>query len=671
MSTTTAPVQAPARTPVEHGAYRAWLRTEAGPDWVDRAVDQLGAWLRAKDRRLDIDLSRDGVHQVAGKTLTVRRHHNGGQGAFRFTMVEGVPGSRFTTTATFVTGRAGGWMSLQVANDGRAWVATPRVATNLLLSPGGFTDGGHVVSPDLWHVRTPEDRMALLDLLVSDRRGAVFVAAAGHQDPELAADFARKIEQWTSGARGLAHLVFLDAESAAWLREQVGGALGVAEWSVRTFRPGIDLGSAATLRMHRTMGMRALIETSEPRLRRLFSVFARQLLEEQPEPGELVAWRRTFERLDSREAAEGLRRVAERADANRRRVEQSRSQWAAHMEHLSTLAAQRAADTDPGLVAPPVEPVVDRPAPAAESAELERLRAAHAAAAAERDELAATLRRVQDTLMLADLDEGSLQEVLEAATAKSEDNEAVAAGATRIETLEEQVADLEAKVAEHRDAEWAAREDAVDTQSQVLILDESVRQLSRQIVVMAAGGDPADAAEATQDRPCAEAPGSWQELVDGFGSWEALGVVITADPDTAADLHDIDVDGRCLANTWRGLTALAGYVRAKKDGTHDGGFKTYLQAQHPGYPHYNQDWFATSETANAMTGDRAKERDLPVPTSIHADGVLEMQQHLRIGRIPNLDPRVYIHDDTNGSGVVVVGYIGPHLTTRATAKLNR
>lgn len=661
---TTAPVQAPARTPVEHGAYRAWLRTEAGPDWVDRAVDQLGAWLRAKDRRLDVDLSRDGAHHIAGKTITVRRHHNGGQGAFRFTMVEGVPGSRFTTTATFVTGRTGGWMSLQVANDGRAWVATPRVATNLLLSPGGFTDGGHVVSPDLWHVRSDEDRVALLDLLVSDRRGAVFVAAAGHQDPGLATDFARKIEQWTSGARGLAHLVFLDAESAAWLREQVGGALGVAEWSVRTFRPGIDLASPATLRMHRTMGMRALIDTSEPRLRRLFSVFARQLLEEQPEPAELVAWRRTFERLDSREAAEGLRRVAKRADANRRRVEESRSLY----------AARRAAQaSEPVAIAPPaaLEPVVDESAPAVvETAELQRLRAEQAAAAAERDALLATLRRVQDTLMLADLTEDSLTDLLDAATAADDDQDAAAAGAARIETLEEQVADLEAKVAEHQDAEWAARQDAVDTLDQVANLDAAVSVLSRQIAAMAAGGDPADIDDTPQDRP-ARMPESWQELVEQFGAWKEFGIVITADPDTAADLHEIDQEGRCLTNTLRGLTALAGYVRAKKDGTHDGGFKTYLQAQHPGYPHYNQDWFATSETANAMEGDRAKERILPVPASVHAKGELEMQQHLRIGRIPNLDPRVYIHDDTNSSGVVVVGYIGPHLTTRATAKLNR
>ncbi|WP_251153695.1 hypothetical protein [Cellulosimicrobium sp. Marseille-Q4280] len=662
MSTATAPTQAPTRTSVEHGAYRAWLCTEAGPDWVARAVDQLGAWLRRKDRRLDIDLSRDGTYPVAGKTLTVRRHTNGGQGAFRFSMVEGLPGAQFTTTATFVTGRTGGWMSLQVTNDGGQWVATPKLATNLLVSPGGFTDGGQVVSPDLWHVRTAEDRVALLDLLVSDRRGAVFVAAAGNQDPDLAADFARKIEEWTSGARGLAHLVFLDADSAAWLREQVGGALGVAEWSVRTFRPGIDLSSPATLRMHRTMGMRALIDTSEHRLRRLFSMFARQLLDEQPEPSEVLAWRRTFERLDSREAAEGLRRVAERAGATRARVEHSRSLF----------AAQRAAQAAeppvhaPPTVAEPAAPAQDAPEPA----ELTRLRTEHAATVTQRDTLLGTLRRVQDTLMLPDLTEDSLMALLEAATAVDDDQDAAAAGAARIETLEGQVADLEAKVAEHAGAEWAARQDATDTLDQVANLDAAVAVLSRQVAVMAAGGDPGDVDAAPQDRP-AKDPESWQELVEQFGEWEQFGIVITADPDTAADLHEIDQEGRCLTNTLRGLTALAGYVRAKRDKVHDGGFKTYLAAQHPGFPHYNQDWFATSETKDAMKGDRGKERDLPVPKTISADGVLEMQQHLRIGRVPNLDPRLYIHDDTNGTGVVVVGYIGPHLTTRATAKLNR
>ncbi|MFC4616823.1 hypothetical protein ACFO3K_19000 [Cellulomonas algicola] len=667
---TTVVTAPPARTSAApgHSAYRTWLRTDAGAEWIDRAVDQVGAWLRGKDGRLDVDLSRDGTHMAAGKTLTVRRHGNGGQDAFRFTMVEGPSGRRFTTTVIFVRGRsrAGGWMSLQGTNESGQWVGTPKLATNLLESPGDFADGSRVVSPGLWRVRTAEDRIALLDLLVSDRRGAVFVAAAGHQDPALAADFGRKVDEWTSGARGLAHVAFLDHESAAWLRDQVAGALGVAEWTVRTFRPGIDLGSPATLRLHRTMGMRALIETSEPRLRRLFSVFARQLLDEQPEPAELVAWRRTFERLDSREAAEGLRRVAERADATRRRVEESRSLY----------AAQRAIeDTEPAVadLPPSIEPQIDEEAvaPGEVLAEIERLRAEHAAATAERDVLLGKLRSVQETLMLPDLTDESLTALLDAATATDQDQGAAAAGAARIEALEEQVADLETKVVEHQDAEWAARQDAVDTQGQVVSLDETVRQLSRQVAIMAAGGDPVDLAEAPQDWPNGESPGSWQELVDGFEAWEAFGVVITADRDTAADLHDIDVDGRCLINAWRCLTALAGYVRAKRDGVHDGGFKKYLEAQPNGYPRYNQSWFATSETSNAMTGDRAKERDLPVPASVHPDGVLEMQQHLRIGRIPNLDPRVYIHDDTNETGVVVVGYIGPHLTTRATARLNR
>lgn len=243
MSTVSAPAQASTRAPVEHGAYRAWLSTEAGSDWVERAVDQVSAWLRGKDRRLDIDLGQDATHVVAGKTITVRRHRKGGQVAFRFTMVEGPVGRRYTTTVMFIGGRTGGWMSLQGTNDAGRWVETPNLATNLLESPGAFTDGGRVVSPELWHVRGGGDRAALLDLLVSDRRGAVFVAAAGHQAPELATDFARKVEQWTQGARGLSHVVFLDADSAAWLRNQVGGALGVAEWTVRTFRPGIDLGS--------------------------------------------------------------------------------------------------------------------------------------------------------------------------------------------------------------------------------------------------------------------------------------------------------------------------------------------------------------------------------------------------------------------------------------------
>ncbi|MGW8565344.1 hypothetical protein [Isoptericola sp. NPDC055881] len=91
--------QTPTR-PVEHGAYRAWLRTGAREDWVDRAADHVGAWLRSKDQRLDVDLSRgDGVHMVAVKTIIVRHQINSGKSAFRLAMVEGVPGSRYNETS--------------------------------------------------------------------------------------------------------------------------------------------------------------------------------------------------------------------------------------------------------------------------------------------------------------------------------------------------------------------------------------------------------------------------------------------------------------------------------------------------------------------------------------------------------------------------------------------
>lgn len=644
-----------------HSAYRAWLQTESGPDWVQRSIDQVGSWLRGKDRELDVDLSHDGVHLIADKTLTVRRHHKGGQDAFRFTMVEGPEGRRYTTNVIFVSGRSNGWMSLQVGNDGNAWVGTPRLARNLLTSPGGFIDGSRSISPDLWHVRSPEDRRALLELLLSDRRGAVFVAAAGDQDPDLAAEFARKIDQWTSSAHGLAHVAYLDAASSAWLGDQLGGVFGVSEWSVRTFRPGIDPTSPSTLRMHRTLGMRTLIDTSEPRLRHLFSVFARQLLAEQPEPTELNSWRRIFDRLDSSEAAEGLRRAAERASVTRRRVEESRSQYTAqraaetsNAEAESASAVREANRVDPATPAVVAHARVDRDV-----------------ALADRDAAFKILRHVQDVLMLPDLSLGSLTALIEAATAANAEGEAAAGGADRIEALEDQVAGLEAQAEAHQKAEWAAREDAVDLQEQVSKLDDTVRLLSQQLAIASTGADTAADVEPPEDCPSVEAPGSWQDLVDRFESWKPFGVVITADPETAADLHDIDSDGRCLTNTWRGLTALAGYVRSKRIGIHEAGFKAYLQAQYSGFPQYHQAWFATSETSNAMEGKRGKERDLPVPASIHPDGRIEMQQHLRIGRIPNLDPRVYIHDDTSNSGLIVVGYIGPHLTTRATARLNR
>lgn len=76
---------------------------------------------------------------------------------------------------------------------------------------------------------------------------------------------------------------------------------------------------------------------------------------------------------------------------------------------------------------------------------------------------------------------------------------------------------------------------------------------------------------------------------------------------------------------------------------------------------------ALSESAQVTETARfADARIFRVPADVHPSGRLRMHAHIRIGGVYAPAPRLHFHDDTGRTGLVVVGYLGPHLPTNRT-----
>lgn len=668
----------------DHGAYRALLSVQDQPGWIDKAVDQVGTWLREKD--LDIDLSGAGQHLVGETRVQVVRHAAGGERAFRLQLRERNEVGVWHSTVLIIDG-PDPWVSIDVVNDDRQIVAPPRLVARLL-DTLELTDAGQPARAVPRQVASERQREDLLELILSDRRGLTLVAASPSDlDTPAGSRFAQDVRRWTEWTLGLAHVAIVDPGSTQWLIDESHGALRVPTGTIRSFRPGLDLAVDATLRNHRVMGQEQLSANGVSRTRRLFGLFSHIALAGRPEPTRVATWRRTLDRIEAQAAADSLRTrwTAPRpaADSARRSTELNRilegerqraADAVAELDRVRRVLGVRDLDTAT------LTRLLDAASPSSpiSTESLDRLRQQAADAQKQADEVrtesAAVQRAVREALGVVDLSAQTLQEVEELARQGSLVQEILDEAVSGLEAQAAKVEDASLLAQVSQEAEWAARQDATDLLDQVDQLETRNRLLATRL--RQAGvydqHDPAGLVE-DPDSPC-ERPESWQDLVDSVPQWYRLGVIVTAEVSKIKELDSLDIEGRALHAAWSGLRALAGYRRAKADGVFDGGLGQYLSAAPDGYASVSAGKFVPKETNYTMShyGD---ERVFPCPIDVHPDGRTVMGAHLRLSRIPNKDPRMHLLDVTGQPqdgqvGVVVVGYIGVHLTNRRTASHN-
>lgn len=166
----------------------------------------------------------------------------------------------------------------------------------------------------------------------------------------------------------------------------------------------------------------------------------------------------------------------------------------------------------------------------------------------------------------------------------------------------------------------------------------------------------AAATEALLDLPASFAE-LWQRL-DVFAHVE-----VTADRRIALSLDEHTAGRTWAAKAWQGLCALESYAEHRKNGF-VGGFHQFCQRPPAGARAYPSSQLAMTETEATM-GAHGRERLFPGVGGAR----VEMQAHLKLAGRGNVCPRVHFRDDLAGkgaSGLVIVGYIGPHLTNRRT-----
>ncbi|GAB3296502.1 hypothetical protein [Parasphingorhabdus pacifica] len=122
-----------------------------------------------------------------------------------------------------------------------------------------------------------------------------------------------------------------------------------------------------------------------------------------------------------------------------------------------------------------------------------------------------------------------------------------------------------------------------------------------------------------------------------------------------------------LRRTWDVLELLDAYAHARRDPTDHGapdlrGFAHYVR-EHGGDRGLSPTLVASGESEQVVNTPRFREaRTFPVSVEVRSAGQAFFGAHVKIDRGGGVAPRLHYLDDTRGAtGVVHVGYIGPHL----------
>jgi hypothetical protein len=114
---------------------------------------------------------------------------------------------------------------------------------------------------------------------------------------------------------------------------------------------------------------------------------------------------------------------------------------------------------------------------------------------------------------------------------------------------------------------------------------------------------------------------------------------------------------------WRALVALDAYAAQRVAGDWEGDFYSWCKSTPAGQPIVSEKWIALSE--DDRVNREAKfygPRTFDVPTGVDASGRIYMPAHIKIVEGGRPAPRIHFFDDTIGAtGMIHVGYIGPHL----------
>lgn len=671
-------------TSVETGdsaSYRSYLTFDADSDAPGLALQQVSSWFREKGYG-EVDLSESRFERLGERAELVVAHGENRRGhSLRVRLAETDPRGKqwLTSIAMHAPHRGAGWLSLRVGHTGGKPAETPKIARYLMEvldlrdSDYRVVAGAPIIRPD----GVDELLEAICD---TDRNGLLFVAATDTEQVDLFAPFVERVEHWARRVHGIAQFVVLDPAATLAFNEGIGATHAATPWAIRTYAPGADPAWEPDARRHRILGTRRLASEDDRTISNIVVRAARKHSSDHKLPEQARAVIKDLNRIEDRLLLDSLfapsdsQRVADRVVADLLptvTVEEAAEQIVVEAEEVlaETAAGDNTAfDALADTNSHPAETDTDLGSETPEALDdlVDAVDQAISDVAPAVSEYLATIEMVKQALGVEDLRAETLRQIADAASRVSEQAAAreaitnrvsreLAERQERIETLEDRL--TEARVAaddatiEQRIAEDARR--SAEDQARWLrrIFDEQGRH---------------DEAWATMpDAEITKVPDDFEELLDRVGALEEQGVVFTGDRRITLGLDDQDTMGNIVASAWECLLVLADYVAAKRAGDYAGNVKTYLKQTPSGYRTVPQTRFGEAETESTLN-QWGRQRIFKVPTDVHEDCEVLMEAHFKLPRCGMVTPRIHYYDHTHASGMVYVGYIGPHLRTKAT-----
>jgi hypothetical protein len=516
----------------------------------------------------------------------------------------------FSTTIRLATSTASCILEVEVVSPEGAFAQPPRFIRKA--AARGSVDG----APLGWHANPVHvDGVGLPDLIdyISnpERTMPVFVVGTTEDTP-LREAVDSMTRTWGKFLAGNATLAILSSEATILAEDRLGHSLSPSPWSIRTYVPGFDASAPFEGRRHRLLGRTRALEDDPIKTAALLGRISSKERAIAP-PSELLS--QTHRSLN-----EARNRILVKGEFYRDRIrEETRRLRTAEQIGLAPAPNDLSLDETKSVTL--LKQLIEVPTLTEEFV----FKLAEAYEAHEDSQLVDRLNELT----------GNLEKATRERDLHAEDNRILLGWIEESEDRNDQLVE-QARIL----AVTAAQAQAINAHSQSDLQASPISDLLDEIE-------------------------TFEDLSDSFDLFVEFGIVLTCDTKVVSQLDDIDTNGRAIKQTVRALRTLADYVRAKRDETFTGNMHAYLAEAPAGYHVVSSKMHASRESESTMARF-GHLRQFPLPESGFDDTFVSMQAHFKIDKIGIKSPRMHYFDATSSHGVVIVGYIGPHLQTEGT-----
>lgn len=643
-----------------HLDYESFWTTEESQGWLNRALEQAASWLRGPSLGLDMDLTTDGeVRSLDGSKRAQVLHRTAGRSrGIRLKVWNSNGNVTYIVNVLAAEGVRDGWLQLTVTSTDRlALVEKPRLADQFI-DVIDFSDVTPLRSKAAY---TSYDGLEDLEALIGspDRRLPVIVAAPLDNAPFDV--WNRLVNQWTQKTVGIAHVASL-APLAAGEFTKRHGTLAVPSGTLRTYPAGADLHDPVTAITSRWLSHQSLAGDNKA-VARTIERFVRQHTASQPMlfPAAAREWARAFDRIASSKlraaASPTPRSFGERRELLAIRRQELHDARPVH-ENLPVEDAPTAVGPPNGLSAP--------------LQVIESLQHDLATARATTEEVTRRLHEVQETLMLDDLTESTLNNLLDLATRDVPDQSAIDALVDSNESLQSRLDILDEELVLERAEKAEAQKELRQLESDHNRTLRETEYLRSKVLQSEPELAYAFADQEAPQNPLGDCPATW-ELLARSEDLAKHGIILTAPEKKVSQLEAIDADGSALTAAWDALGTLAAYRDASRSGAWDKDVHDYCESGPLDQFHVPPNKHSRGETSATKQDSRYRRyRLLPVPKSVDESEMVYMWAHFKPHTwAQNKRLRIHYYDQVSTDGKIYVGHLGEHLPSASTEKVHR